>query len=616
MNVKNALDRTALISAFAAPCILVFILAVHPITSGDLFMYLAIGREFYQTGSIPKIDPFIFSITNHHWNILHSWAGYIVYYTVFLVGSFRALILFKFFIISAIAGQILYFIRKNKISSVFAFLLLTMTIFCTAQRFEIRTSLFTDLFFVYTLLACLLYQQVTNLTLTRLNASILRGMHPRSVNFEIPIHQGSRVLFYLLPIVFLLWVNLHSGFVIGLGVLGCYTAHNLFFTKPRFNKRFMQSVLIFLLCISACLVNPEGWHVFSFPSSIFSSHNVYKYVYEFQPTFGKIFRHEYYVVLFVLLILTNVVLLVLSFKRKKLPLLELGLVCILAVLGSFYIRFLAMTAWGLCLVAIHLFVLHCSGQPHNTHKAECIALKHEGFHVWRYAPDTTRADTMQKLMPKRVEKTFQGFKNDHTKSSRNTTALFILFFLQLVFTIYYLSYGLKIDGDLRQLGFGLHKTMWPVNTAKIFSDFPPPTRIFNNHGYGSYLAFEFNKNPASRGPKIFFHGHVSHEDFYHDKYLAAIYTPNVFQRVVKEYDIGIALLKHIDVSNNKEPSLYRYLNTSSDWINVLKDSSTDLYFKKTDENIKYLRLLYTKMINKEMAVPPGLTQQFIDIAGW
>ncbi|MBF0105040.1 MAG: DNA internalization-related competence protein ComEC/Rec2 [Deltaproteobacteria bacterium] len=47
---------------------------------------------------------------------------------------------------------------------------------------------------------------------------------------------------------------------------------------------------------------------------------------------------------------------------------------------------------------------------HNPHKAECIAIKHEGFHVWRCAPDTTRADTMQKLMPKRVEKTFQGFK--------------------------------------------------------------------------------------------------------------------------------------------------------------------------------------------------------------
>ncbi|MBF0104174.1 MAG: hypothetical protein HQM16_02495 [Deltaproteobacteria bacterium] len=51
----------------------------------------------------------------------------------------------------------------------------------------------------------------------------------------------------------------------------------------------------------------------------------------------------------------------------------------------------------------------------NPHKAECIAIKHEEFHVWRYAPDTTRADTMQKLMPKRVEKTFQGFKQDTLK---------------------------------------------------------------------------------------------------------------------------------------------------------------------------------------------------------
>ncbi|MBF0104249.1 MAG: DNA polymerase I [Deltaproteobacteria bacterium] len=63
---------------------------------------------------------------------------------------------------------------------------------------------------------------------------------------------------------------------------------------------------------------------------------------------------------------------------------------------------------------------------HNPHKAECIAIKHEGFHVWRYAPDTTRGalrsdmnDFMSGAMrqtparpprgsPLGVEKTFQG----------------------------------------------------------------------------------------------------------------------------------------------------------------------------------------------------------------
>ncbi|MBF0105642.1 MAG: hypothetical protein HQM16_09990 [Deltaproteobacteria bacterium] len=36
--------------------------------------------------------------------------------------------------------------------------------------------------------------QVTNLTLTRLNSSVLRGMHPRSVDFEIPIQPVTRAL--------------------------------------------------------------------------------------------------------------------------------------------------------------------------------------------------------------------------------------------------------------------------------------------------------------------------------------------------------------------------------------------------------------------------------------
>ncbi|MBF0103914.1 MAG: tetratricopeptide repeat protein [Deltaproteobacteria bacterium] len=61
----------------------------------------------------------------------------------------------------------------------------------------------------------------------------------------------------------------------------------------------------------------------------------------------------------------------------------------------------------LIFVLLKSFLTHVI---HNPHKAECIAIKHEGFHVWRYAPDTTRADTMQKLIPKRVEKTFQGSK--------------------------------------------------------------------------------------------------------------------------------------------------------------------------------------------------------------
>ncbi|MBF0105512.1 MAG: hypothetical protein HQM16_09325 [Deltaproteobacteria bacterium] len=35
----------------------------------------------------------------------------------------------------------------------------------------------------------LMAQQVTNLTLTRLSSSVMQGTHPRSVDFEIPIHK-------------------------------------------------------------------------------------------------------------------------------------------------------------------------------------------------------------------------------------------------------------------------------------------------------------------------------------------------------------------------------------------------------------------------------------------
>ncbi|MBF0105410.1 MAG: ABC transporter ATP-binding protein [Deltaproteobacteria bacterium] len=64
----------------------------------------------------------------------------------------------------------------------------------------------------------------------------------------------------------------------------------------------------------------------------------------------------------------------------------------------------------------------------NSHSAECNAIKHEGFHVWRHAPDSTRADTVQKLIPKREEKhclvlQVRNLKVEFTIEGRRLTAV-------------------------------------------------------------------------------------------------------------------------------------------------------------------------------------------------
>lgn len=59
---------------------------------------------------------------------------------------------------------------------------------------------------------------------------------------------------YFLPLVFLIWANLHGGYSIGVGLLGYFLAFRFFINK----KGSWQDVLVFVACVLVTLVNPYG----------------------------------------------------------------------------------------------------------------------------------------------------------------------------------------------------------------------------------------------------------------------------------------------------------------------------------------------------------------------
>lgn len=62
---------------------------------------------------------------------------------------------------------------------------------------------------------------------------------------------------FLLPLIFLLWANLHGGFGIGLGVLGIV----LLGRSLEERKLVKEKLLVLSLCILATLINPYGIHL-------------------------------------------------------------------------------------------------------------------------------------------------------------------------------------------------------------------------------------------------------------------------------------------------------------------------------------------------------------------
>lgn len=90
-------------------------------------------------------------------------------------------------------------------------------------------------------------------------------------------------LFYLYPLIFVLWVNLHGAFVLGLVFLALAFAgevlNRIFFPKESFTtKELVHFGITCFLSMMATLINPYGWdYLMSLQTTIMSAINFQKY---------------------------------------------------------------------------------------------------------------------------------------------------------------------------------------------------------------------------------------------------------------------------------------------------------------------------------------------------
>lgn len=110
--------------------------------------------------------------------------------------------------------------------------------------------------------------------------------------------EDTRQLYVLLPLLMVIWVNMHGGFL-AVGLL--YAAHlaEAWFKKDRawFRRLFISGVLCFL----ALFINPFGWHIFE--ATLRSLDTVIaEYVFEWQPfTYGTLIGSTFLVAAFLMI---------------------------------------------------------------------------------------------------------------------------------------------------------------------------------------------------------------------------------------------------------------------------------------------------------------------------
>jgi hypothetical protein len=246
-----------------------FLMTLRPIADPDFWWHLRTGQLIVQMHSIPHTDPFSFTKVGGAW-ITHEWLSEVLIYCLFKLGGYGLLI----FIFSCIiTGSFLISYLRSPVGTrpyVTGFVVILGAI-STAPTWGVRP-------------------QMISLLLTSVFLYLL-DKYRRNGKYESLLP---------LPLITLLWVNLHAGYLIGLALIGIYISGGLIeilvaeFHKGEVTNHVptLRSILIqcgFLgVCLLATLVNPNGIKIIIYPFQTLVSPSMQQFIQEwFSPDFHQ-----------------------------------------------------------------------------------------------------------------------------------------------------------------------------------------------------------------------------------------------------------------------------------------------------------------------------------------
>ena len=208
----------------------------------DVFWHLATGRYIVETGHVPSVDIFGFVTQGQQW-MPFEWGWDVLTYTLYNIGGYTALSILRTFIFVFIFWIFYVVLKKFKVNTFLSVLFFLILAFGIMDRLTPRPHVMSMLFF-----AVLLY-----------------------IFFDYRyFRRGTGKLIYFLPLVFLIWANMHMGILAGLFLFGIYLFSEMinYFGKsnqgvsPLSRKQLQMLTALFGLSILAALVNPNFFQTY------------------------------------------------------------------------------------------------------------------------------------------------------------------------------------------------------------------------------------------------------------------------------------------------------------------------------------------------------------------
>ena len=286
------------IVVFAMVVGLVLAAAIYPASDPDLYIMLATGRYVAQTGQAPMIDLWSHTAYGQPWPF-HEWLSSLLFYGLFILGGINGIIIFK-----AAALVLAFFlglqIMRLRGASPFAALLTTaLALLVLNHAFAERIQVLSFVFLVLSL-------------------------------YLLELFRSGRIkkwVFFLSTVgMFVIWANMHLGYIIGLGLYGLALIDGLHAGIKNKEWGFLKwSAAAFMLALLATGLTPYGFglttdvlKLFTDPAAQAFDIFIWKSVLEYQPLLSPGFSREPFVIYGLVWIFFSGLGLLLNVKRTRL----------------------------------------------------------------------------------------------------------------------------------------------------------------------------------------------------------------------------------------------------------------------------------------------------------
>ena len=482
---------------------------------GDTGWHIRTGDYILENMEVPRVDIFSHRKYGAPW-IAHEWLSDVIFAVVHRIAGLNGVVVFS------AAAVALTFVLLFRLLQFYRFSILTVT------AMTILAALTASLHW-------LARPHLFSLCLSVVWYSLLESLQndPRSKKL------------YLFPILMVLWINLHGGYLFGFALLGIYGLSNLWgyilnqdSERKLYKARIAALFQIGLLCLIAAHLNPYGYRLLSFPFEIFGSTTAMNDIGEWKsPDFHRFTWFEFYLLLLIATCLM---------ARQKFSVVEI-LLALFATHSSLvsqrFIPFFAILMAPVLGRRVDAFYQFAISKPTR---------------IW-----------FLNVVQKRFRKSVENLQtlNDGLRHYEFTIAISVVAFLIA-------SNDGRVVGK-KILDFQFGGANYPIAAVEFLKRNPLPGKMFNFYSYGGYLIYAFYPDPRYR---VFVDGRaiVDGEDYFVE-FQRVNLIAREWKEILRVYGVNWIIYP-------AESWLSTLVLEGSEWKLIYADPNANIFIKNIPEN--------------------------------